>query len=161
LDAVDIQENLAGWQSKIGYVPQNIYLSDDSIRRNIAFGLPDNKIDNIKVEDVIEMAQLNGLIESIDGGLDAIIGEHGSMLSGGQRQRIGIARALYNNSEVIILDEGTSALDSDTEEYLMQALNQFKGIKTLIIISHNKNILSGCDRIFLLKNGNLVNLQNH
>ena len=143
------------WSSQIGYVPQNIYLSDDSIRNNIAFGLPENQINDKQVNNVIVKSQLKGFIDSLENGLNTRVGERGVQLSGGQRQRIGIARALYNNPEVLILDEATSALDSLTEEELMKSIVEFKGKVTLIMIAHRLTTLKDCDIIYKMEKGKL------
>lgn len=151
-----IRDNLRAWQNQIGYVPQSIFLSDDTLRRNIAFGLEADKIDNAAVDRAIQSAQLTQFIQSLPDGLETIVGERGVRLSGGQRQRIGIARALYHNPEVIVLDEATSALDGNTESDVIESINALKGSKTIIIVAHRLSTVENCDRIFRLESGNLL-----
>lgn len=147
--------NSRGWQDKIGYVPQNIYLIDDTIKKNIAFGIDEDKIDLDKIKDSIKLAQLDVFINSLPSKIETNVGENGGNLSGGQIQRIGIARALYNNPEILIFDEPSSAIDEDTENKLLMAINNIKDNKTIIIISHKKSTLSICNKIFNFKNGKL------
>jgi ABC-type multidrug transport system fused ATPase/permease subunit len=156
VDNQDIQKNLRGWQNQLGYVPQSIYLTDDTLRRNVAFGIANENIDDEAVARVILAAQLDEFVKSLPEGLETFVGERGVRLSGGQRQRIGIARALYHDPEVLVLDEATSALDSDTESKVMEAVNGLKGTKTLILIAHRISTLKNCDRIYSLKMGKLV-----
>ena len=145
------------WQRMIGYVPQEIYLLDDTIRRNIAFGVEDGDINDNRIFEVLKMAQLSGLIENTDEGLELPLGERGVRLSGGQRQRIGIARALYHDPEIIILDEATSALDQITENEIVSTLKPMIGKKTFLIVAHRKSSLELCSKVYHLKNGKLVN----
>jgi ABC-type multidrug transport system fused ATPase/permease subunit len=156
VNAKPIRENLRGWQNHIGYVPQAIFLTDDTLRRNIAFGLHDDKIDDIAVTRAIESARLAEFIRFLPEGLETIVGERGVRLSGGQRQRIGIARALYHDPEMIVLDEATSALDGSTESEVMDAIDALKGSKTVIIVAHRLSTVENCDRIFRLEAGKLV-----
>lgn len=156
VDGHNIQENLRHWQNQIGYVAQSIYLTDDTLRRNVAFGLPDGQIDDLAVARAIKDAQLEEFVESLPGKLETIVGERGVRLSGGQRQRIGIARALYHDPSVLVLDEATSALDTDTEEGVMQAVAALRGNKTLLIVAHRLTTLKGCDLIFSMEKGKLV-----
>lgn len=156
VDNVDIHEDIRAWQSQIGYVPQSIYLTDDSLRRNIAFGVPDNEIDADQIWSAVHGAQLSGLLESLPGGLDTVIGELGSRLSGGQRQRIGIARALYHEPKILVLDEATSALDGATESEVIKIIDSLKRNKTIIMVSHRVSTLKNCDKIFEFKNGSLI-----
>lgn len=156
VDGRDIQMNLSAWQRNIGYIPQFIFLADDTIRRNIAFGLPDDEIDEEKLKTAIEASQLTELVGSLPGGLDTIIGERGARLSGGQRQRIGIARALYHNPDVLILDEATSALDNTTEKYVIEAIERLKGERTIIMIAHRLTSVQGCDVLHLMKDGKII-----
>jgi len=160
VDGVDIQRNLAGWQRKIGYIPQPIYLSDDTIRRNIGFGLADEKIDDDRVWAAIQAAQLEELVRSLPEQLDAWVGERGVRISGGQRQRVGIARALYHDPEVLVMDEATSALDNETESEITKAIAQFNRQKTIIIIAHRLTTVKNSDRLFFMKNGELVDQGN-
>lgn len=141
------------WQDKIGYVPQNVYLIDDTIKRNIAFGIDDDQIDINRLNTSIKLAQLSDYIETLNDKLDSKVGENGINLSGGQIQRIGIARALYNNPEILILDEPSSALDENTENKILSEISNIKFNKTIIIISHKKSTLSICNKIFYFKNG--------
>ncbi len=150
-------QNLRSWQSLIGYVPQHIFLSDDTIASNIAFGVKREEIDNEIVKDVSKIANLHDFVDKeLPEKYDTIIGERGVRLSGGQRQRIGIARALYNNPKVIILDEATSALDIKTEKQVMNEVNKLRKDKTIIIIAHRLDSISNCDIIFKLEKGRLV-----
>jgi ATP-binding cassette subfamily C protein len=153
VDGRDVLADLRGWQSKIGYVPQTIYLTDDSLRRNIALGLPDELIDPAKLADAIHLAHLDAVIDQLPDGLDAQVGEHGVRLSGGQRQRVGIARALYHRPEVLVLDEATSALDNVLEREVSQAIATLGGQITLIIIAHRLSTARQCDRVVLMKAG--------
>ena len=147
-DGVDIFKNYESWLAQIGYIPQSIYLIDESIRDNIAFGIDADKIDEKRIWEVLEEAQLKEFVEELPEGLDTTIGDRGVRLSGGQRQRIGIARALYNDPEILVFDEATSALDNDTEAAVMEAVNSFHGRKTMIIIAHRLNTIEKCDMIY-------------
>lgn len=142
------------WYEHIGYIPQSIYLSDDTIRTNVAFGIPNP--DDTLVWKALEEAQLRDYVESLPEGLDSMIGENGVRLSGGQRQRIGIARALYRNPEILILDEATSALDNETEKAVMESIDYLKGKKTLIIIAHRLTTIENCDAIYEVNDGLIV-----
>jgi ABC-type multidrug transport system fused ATPase/permease subunit len=156
VDGEDIQSNLRGWQDRIGYVPQSIFLTDDTIRRNVAFGLSDDKIEDATVWSSLRSAQLEQFVRGLPKGLDALIGEGGVRLSGGQRQRIGIARALYHNPSVLVLDEATSSLDTITESDFMDAVCALKGDKTLIIVAHRLTTVEHCDYLFRLESGKIV-----
>jgi ABC-type multidrug transport system fused ATPase/permease subunit len=151
VDGRDIEENLASWQKSIGYVPQFIYLTDDSIKANVAFGVLADEIDNECVRECLKTAQILDFIESLPDGVDTLVGERGVRLSGGQRQRIGIARALYHNPEILILDEATSALDNETEKAFVDALGALKGKLTMIIIAHRLSTVENCDIKIKLK----------
>ncbi len=155
-DGVDIFKNYESWLAQVGYIPQSIYLIDESIRDNIAFGIDADKIDDKRLWEVLEEAQLKEFIEELPEGLDTTIGDRGVRLSGGQRQRIGIARALYNDPEILVFDEATSALDNDTEAAVMEAVNSFHGKKTMIIIAHRLNTIEKCDIIYKVENAKLV-----
>ena len=155
-DGVDIFKNYESWLAQIGYIPQSIYLIDESIRDNIAFGIDADKIDEKRIWEVLEEAQLKELGDELPEGLDTTIGDRGVRLSGGQRQRIGIARALYNDPEILVFDEATSALDNDTEAAVMEAVNSFHGRKTMIIIAHRLNTIEKCDMIYKVENMKLV-----
>lgn len=147
--------------TSLGYIPQDIYLLDDSIRRNICFGLPDNEIDDIRLNSIVKEAQLEEFVASLPKGLDTLVGDDGAQISGGQKQRIGVARALYHDPSVLIIDEGTSALDTETEHALIQSINALNGSRTLIIIAHRLNTLKNCDRILVLKEGKIVQSGNY
>lgn len=155
-DGVNIFKNYESWLAQVGYIPQSIYLIDESIRDNIAFGIDADKIDDKRIWEVLEEAQLKEFIEELPEGLDTTIGDRGVRLSGGQRQRIGIARALYNDPEILVFDEATSALDNDTEAAVMEAVNSFHGKKTMIIIAHRLNTIEKCDIIYKVEDAKLV-----
>ena len=155
-DGVNIFKNYESWLAQVGYIPQSIYLIDESIRDNIAFGIDADKIDDKRIWEVLEEAQLREFIEELPEGLDTTIGDRGVRLSGGQRQRIGIARALYNDPEILVFDEATSALDNDTEAAVMEAVNSFHGKKTMIIIAHRLNTIEKCDIIYKVEDAKLV-----
>jgi ATP-binding cassette, subfamily B, bacterial PglK len=157
VDGKDIRLSIQSWQSQIGYVPQTIYLTDDSLRRNIAFGIPDDKINIISLERAIAAAQLDEFIQQLEFGLDTEVGERGLRLSGGQRQRIGIARALYHDPDILVLDEATSALDTFTEASVMSAIDALHGIKTVIIVAHRLSTVANCDRLYKFEQGRLMN----
>jgi len=156
IDGNDIHQNLRGWQDQIGYVPQSIFLTDDTLRRNVAFGLPKDKIDDDAVRSAIRSAQLEEFVASLPDGMETVVGERGVRLSGGQRQRIGIARALYNNPDVLVLDEATSSLDTETEHGVMQAVQALQGDKTVIIVAHRLSTVEYCDRLYRLENAQIV-----
>lgn len=155
-DGVDIFKNYESWLAQVGYIPQSIYLIDESIRDNIAFGIDADRIDDARIWEVLEEAQLKEFVQELPEGLDTTIGDRGVRLSGGQRQRIGIARALYNDPEILVFDEATSALDNDTEAAVMEAVNSFHGRKTMIIIAHRLNTIEKCDIIYKVENAKLV-----
>lgn len=148
VDGVDINDNLPGWYAKIGYVPQMMFMLDDTIRNNVAYGVPEDKIDDEQIWHVLKEAQLDEYIKKLPDGLDTSIGERGVRISGGQRQRIAIARALYNNPDIVIFDEATSALDSDTEAAIMEAIERLHGKKTLIIVAHRLTTIEKCDAVY-------------
>lgn len=156
VDGISIYDDLRSWQNRLGYIPQSIFLLDDTIEHNIAFGLPDHLIDKDRLWEAVELAQLKEFVLSLPEGLNTRIGERGVMLSGGQRQRIGIARALYNDCDVLILDEATSALDTETENLISDAINSLSGAKTLIIIAHRYSTIKDCDVVYRLEQGKLV-----
>ena len=156
IDGVDMQSNVRGWQNQIGYVPQTIFLTDDSIRRNIAFGLASQEIDDAAVWRALDAAQLADFVSKLPQGLDSMVGERGVRLSGGQRQRIGIARALYHDPAVLVLDEATSSLDPATERDVMAAVQALHGRKTIIIVSHRFSTVEGCDVLFRLDAGRVA-----
>lgn len=150
---MDIPQNLTSWQRQIGYVPQSIFLIDDTLRRNVAFGIPDEAIDEEAVLQAIRAAQLEAFVNGLPNKLETEVGERGVRLSGGQRQRIGIARALYCDPKVLVLDEATSALDVDTERDIMTAIASLHGRKTVIIVAHRLATLKICDQIVELAHG--------
>jgi len=156
VDGQDIQKNLRAWQDQIGYVPQTIYLTDDTLRRNVAFGLPDGQIDDAAVRRAIKDAQLEEFVASLKDGIESRVGERGIRLSGGQRQRIGIARALYHDPSVLVLDEATSALDTATESDVMRAVTALQGSKTILIVAHRLSTVEHCDRLYRLEHGKVV-----
>jgi len=156
VDELNINKNLTEWYKKIGYVPQSVYLTDDTIRKNIAFGLLEENIDNTLIKKAVDKANLNKFLNSLPKGLETIVGEKGIRLSGGQQQRIGIARALYRDPEILILDEATSSLDQSTEREIMESINFLKGKKTLIIITHRLSTVKKCDKIFMIDKGKIV-----
>ena len=149
-------QQLRAWQNSLGFVPQSIFLADSSIRENIAFGLPPELVDEEKVQRAATMAHLDELLAELPDGLNTRVGERGVQLSGGQRQRIGIARALYHDADVLILDEATSALDGITEKLIMDAIHDFSGKKTIIMIAHRLATVKKCDSIYLLANGQVT-----
>jgi ABC-type multidrug transport system fused ATPase/permease subunit len=156
VDGHDIHLALRQWQDQIGYVPQSIYLTDDTLRRNIAFGLPNELIDDIAVKKAITSAQLDDFVLDLPEGLETIVGERGIRLSGGQRQRIGIARALYHDPHILVLDEATSALDTATEIGVMQAIIALQESKTIIVVAHRLSTVEKCDRLYRLERGKVV-----
>lgn len=156
VDGVDVQGRIRAWQDQIGYIPQAIYLCNESIRQNVAFGIEPEKIDDTKVWRALELAQLDVFVKGLPSGLLTEIGERGVRLSGGQRQRIGIARALYNDPAVLVMDEATAALDNETERDFMDSLTSLSGSKTILIIAHRLTTVQACDVIFFMKDGKLV-----
>jgi len=150
------ERNVISWQQKLGYVSQVIYLLDGSLRENIGFGIPTDAINEKKLKSAVEKSQLTEFIASLPDGLDTIVGERGVRLSGGQRQRIGIARALYDNPPVLVLDEATSSLDTDTEREVMKAVEELQGSKTILIISHRFSTIENCDYVYKLDKGRIV-----
>jgi len=161
VDDNEIGENIEGWQRNIGYIPQNIYLSDTTIKQNIAFGIEEDDISEEKVENAIEASQLKPLIRQLPKGFNTIIGENGVRLSGGQRQRIGIARALYNEPVVLVMDEATSALDTKTEKEIIKSVEKLKGERTLIMVAHRISTVRKCDTLYVLDGGKLINKGNY
>ena len=152
-DGQDVKQHYRKWLKNIGYIPQMIFMLDDTIRRNVAFGVPEDKIDEDRLWEVLKEAQMDEFIKTLPDGLDTGIGERGIRLSGGQRQRIGIARALYNNPEILILDEATSALDNETEAAIMESINMLHGKKTLVIIAHRLQTIEKCDIVYRVEDG--------
>jgi ABC-type multidrug transport system fused ATPase/permease subunit len=151
-----ISEVKQQWQRIVGYIPQTIFLMDDSLRRNIAIGVADEEIDEVAIREALKSAQLEDFVESLPEGLDTVVGERGVRLSGGQRQRIGIARALYHRPTVLVLDEATSSLDTETEHGVMQAVQALQGDKTVLIVAHRLSTVEYCDRLYRLDAGRIV-----
>ena len=141
---------------KIGYVPQSVYLTDDTIRKNIAFGLREDNIDDALIKQAVEKASLNKFIDNLSNGIETVVGEKGIRISGGQQQRIGIARALYRDPEILMLDEATSSLDQSTEKKIMESIQFLKRTKTLIIITHRLSTVKNCDKIFFIDKGKIT-----
>lgn len=156
LDGRDVLLDMRKWQDQIGYVPQSIYLTDDTLRRNIAFGLAEEEIDDAAVSRAISAAQLEEFVNQLPEGVNTVVGENGVRLSGGQKQRIGVARALYHDPEVLVLDEATSALDEETETEVMDAVLNLQGSKTMLIIAHRLSTVEQCDQLYKLEKGKVV-----
>lgn len=154
-DGIDVTEFYGEWLSKIGYIPQMIFMMDDSIRSNVAFGVARDEVDDESVWKVLEEAQLADFVHGLPKGLDTEIGERGVRLSGGQRQRIGIARALYSDPDLLIFDEATSALDNDTEAAMIESVNHLHGKKTMVIIAHRLQTIEGCDIVYRVESGKI------
>ena len=154
-DGENIFDNYPAWLAQIGYIPQSIYLVDEPVRNNIAFGIADEEIDDSRIWQALEEAQLADFIRGLPEGLDTAIGDRGVRISGGQRQRLGIARALYHNPEILVFDEATSALDNETEAAVMEAINSFHGKKTMVIIAHRLNTIEKCDIIYKVDEGKI------
>ena len=155
VDGIDINKNLESWQKNIGYVPQNIVLTDDTLKNNIALGIDEKQIDKNRINNCIKESQLENFISNVEKGIDTDVGELGSKLSGGQKQRIGIARSIYNDPQVLILDEFTSALDNQTEEKIISEISNYGKTRTVIIVSHKLSTLSKCNNIYELTKENL------
>ena len=156
VDGKNINQNFKSWQNIIGYVPQNIFLTNDSIKNNIAFGLEKNEINNQNLTKALKDSQLDRFVKSLDLGIETKVGERGTQISGGQLQRIGIARALYNNPEILIFDESTASLDTSTENGIMNSITKLKGDKTILMISHRFSSLKNCDKIYEIKEGKIL-----
>lgn len=159
MDGIDVEELGGRWNQIVGYVPQSIYMTDSTIRRNIAFGIDESEIDDERVWAALEMAQMKEFVENLPLGLEALVGEWGVQFSGGQKQRIAIARALYGNPDILILDEATASLDTDTETAVMEAIDALQGIKTLIIVAHRLTTIKNCDKIYEIKEGKAIERQ--
>lgn len=156
VDGRDIHQDVGSWQRQIGYIPQQIFLTDDSIRRNVAFGLPDEEIDDDRIRAALKSAQLLEFVETLPNGLDSTVGERGVRLSGGQLQRIGIARALYHNPDVLVMDEATSALDYKTEGLIIEMIERLRDSRTLVVIAHRHSTIQYFDNVLMLREGHLV-----
>lgn len=155
-DDMNVFKNLSTWHHQIGYIPQAIYLSDDTIRNNVAFGIMENEIDDDAIMEALRKAQLLEFTEALPEGLDTMVGDRGVRLSGGQRQRIGIARALYHDPEILVLDEATSALDNETETAVMESIENLQGVKTIIVIAHRLTTIRNADIIYEVCDGKAV-----
>lgn len=156
VDGVDIEQNMESWLSRLAYIPQQIFLMDDTIKANVAFGLNETEIDESKVWNALREAQLDQFVKTLANGIETTIGEAGIRLSGGQRQRIGIARALYHEPDILFFDEATSALDGETEAAIMESINHLKGKKTLVIIAHRLTTIEHCDVVYKVEGGQIV-----
>jgi len=157
IDGVELTEhNERAWRRRVGYVPQTVFLTNASIQKNIALGIPDEQIDQALVQRAAQMAQAEEFITQLPDGYRTVVGERGVKLSGGQRQRLGIARALYHNPDVLVFDEATSALDGMTEDAVMQAVQSLSADRTMILIAHRLRTVQACDRIVMLEAGSVV-----
>ena len=156
VDELNIHSNLSKWYKKIGYIPQSVYLLDDTVRKNIAFGLKNEDIDDSLIQKAVDKASLGKFLNELPNGLDTIVGENGIRISGGQLQRIGIARALYRDPEILILDEATSSLDKLTEKKIIESIQFLKRKKTIIIITHRLSTVENCDKIFFIDRGKIT-----
>ncbi|MFM8836762.1 MAG: ABC transporter ATP-binding protein, partial [Actinomycetota bacterium] len=156
VDGVNMHEHNLEWQSTIGYVAQAIYLTDDTIRRNVAFGIAERDVDEAALERALKSAQLWEFVESLPQKANTIVGERGIRVSGGQRQRIGIARALYHEPQVLVLDEATSSLDIETETEVMSAIRALQGFKTILIVAHRLSTVQHCDRVYKIEDATIV-----
>ena len=156
VDGCDIRDHIPAWRRRIGYIPQNLYLRDDTITRNVAFGVPDRDIDIKQVRQAVSLAGLDQVIRAQPEGLETIVGDRGIRLSGGERQRIGIARALYHDPDLLVLDEATSALDNETERQIVDSIVGLSPAKTVIIIAHRLSTVRHCDDVFLMRDGQII-----
>lgn len=156
VDNVNIEENLPGWLFSLAYIPQSIFLMDDTIGANVAFGTESNERTEEQIWKALREAQMEDFVRSLPEGIDTIVGEQGIRLSGGQRQRIGIARALYNEPDILFFDEATSALDNETEAAIMESINYLKGKRTLVIIAHRLTTIENCDVVFRVADGKVM-----
>ena len=160
VDNIKCDFNNRSWQNKIGYVPQNMYLVDDSIQKNIAFGIPKEKINKDKIFYSLKVAQMYNFVMKLPNNINTMVGENGAQLSGGQIQRLAIARAIYNDPDILVFDEPTSSLDQETELNFLKEIKRLKSNKTIIIISHREEALSFCDEIYKLKNKKLSKIDD-
>ena len=159
VDGLNVHSNVKGWQLNIGYVPQSVYLIDDSIRNNIAFGISPDKIDNNLLQEAIKMSRLESFVSKSDNGVDFVVGDRGNNLSGGQAQRVGIARALYHQPTILVLDEATSSLDGSTEKLIIDTIKNLKGKMTIVFVTHKMSAISSCDRVFEIKNESILEVE--
>lgn len=160
VDGKDVEKDMSGWLSNLSYIPQSIFLMDDTIRANVAFGQPIQDVSDEQIWEALREAQMEEFVKSLPEGLDTEVGEQGIRLSGGQRQRIGIARALYSNPDILFFDEATSALDNDTESAIMESIDNLKGRKTLVIIAHRLSTIGNCDVVFRVEDGKVIEEKN-
>lgn len=160
VDGVNIENNINSWLSNLAYIPQQIFIMDDSIKSNVAFGVKKEEIDETKVWEALRDSQLDDFVKELPDGLNSRVGEDGSRISGGQRQRIAIARALYNNPKLLIFDEATSSLDNETEKAIINSINNLKGKKTMVIVAHRLTTIENCDVIYRIENGNINRIEN-
>jgi ABC-type bacteriocin/lantibiotic exporter with double-glycine peptidase domain len=156
INNTDIFSNIYFWRKNIGYVPQNIFLIDDTFKKNISLDFNIKSENFQKFNECLKQSELEKFINSLPDGINTLVGERGKRISGGQLQRVGIARALYNNPEILIFDESTSALDRETELEILKNIYKFKDKKTMIIITHKKELLKNCDKIYKLENGKFL-----
>jgi len=161
VDNVNIFDNIKAWQKNLGYIPQDIFLCDNTFRGNIAFGERKKNIDDERLWQAIKDAQLEEFVKTLPKGVNTVIGERGVRLSGGQRQRVGIARALYHNPEILVMDEATAALDNTTESYIIKELEYLKGKRTIIMIAHRLSTVKNCDKLFYIKDGVITKTGNY
>jgi ATP-binding cassette, subfamily B, bacterial PglK len=158
VDGRDIESNMRGWQRNLGIVPQVVFLIDDTLRRNIALGIPDKEIDEEAIAQAVRLAQLDEFVSLLPKGLDTVVGERGVRVSGGERQRVAIARALYHQPEVLIFDEGTSALDNLTERELMLSLQKLRGAHTVLLVAHRLSTVRESDRVVFVRDGRIAGI---
>ena len=151
-----LQDNLEEWRSQVAYLPQQVFLIDNSMRCNVALGVEESVIDETKLREALRQARLSELVEQLPEGVDTILGERGVRLSGGQRQRVALARAFYHGRSVLVMDEATSALDNETEKEIVAEIQRLKGQKTMIVIAHRLTTVQHCDRIYRLEQGRIV-----
>ena len=160
VDGFSINDSIKDWQKQLGYVSQNIYLLPDTIKNNIAFGIPEDQIDDDLVNEVIKKTSLKKFVDSLELGINTFIGEGGALISGGQKQRIGIARALYNQPKILIFDEATNALDLDIEKQILNEISLLKNEFTLIFITHKESSIKYCDQKYLINNKNISKINS-
>lgn len=160
VDGINIKKNLDSWQNMIGCIPQNVFISDDTLKKNIAFGIIEENISEEKISKSLQFSNLKIFSKNLEKGINTVIGERGSRISGGQKQRIGIARAIYNNPEIIIFDEATSSLDIETENKIIDEINLLKRKKTIIIVSHKDSLFKNCDYIYKIENKKITKVKN-
>ena len=156
IDKKNINDDMGGWLKMLGYIPQNIFMLDDDIRSNVAFGVDKDEINDVKIWNALRESSLEDFVKQLPEGLDTQLGERGVRLSGGQKQRIGIARALYKDPDILFFDEATSALDNETEKAIMESIDSLQGNKTLVIIAHRLSTIENCNHIFRVDNGCII-----